>query len=145
MLVLPQNSIRCPPGPAWSLLGVYSIPHSPRRVLNPDTGQGCQGQELPGWLERIPRAHRQGMLMFLSRGRGGFVSDLVKPFLFKAHSLTGKNLEQRAVENTHSPHSQGWGSSSLLLSLPAPDPISLLSRERLRDRSCSSLGLTGST
>lgn len=30
------------------------------------------------------------------------------------------------MENRHSPHSQGWGSSSLLLFLPAPDLISLL-------------------
>lgn len=36
------------------------------------------------------------MLMFLSHGgRGGCVSDLVKPVLLKAHSLTGKTLESK--------------------------------------------------
>lgn len=42
----------------------------------------------------------------------------------------------------HSPHSQGWGSSSLLLSLPAPDLISLLSPER--DCRTGLAGLLGS-
>lgn len=95
MLVPSQHSICCPPGPAWSLTGVQYIPHFPRRVLNPAPGQGCQGQKLPTWLERIPRTHRQGMLMFLSWGRGGCVSDLGEPLLLRAHSLTGKTLESK--------------------------------------------------
>lgn len=44
------------------------------------------------------------MLMFLSRGRGGCVSDLVEPLLLKAHSLTGKALESKEQWRTCIPH-----------------------------------------
>lgn len=48
--------------------------------------------------------HRQGMLMFLSRGRAGCASDLAEPLLLKAHSLTGKTLESKEQWRTCIPH-----------------------------------------
>lgn len=48
--------------------------------------------------------HRQGMLVFLSQGRGGCVSDLAEPLLLKAHSLTGKTSESKEQWRTCIPH-----------------------------------------
>lgn len=89
MLVSPQH-LQGHPLPSWSSLvssGVYYMPHllGEYRTL-PSDKDARDRSCLLGW---------KGMLVFLSRGRGGCVSDLVKPLLLKAHSLTGKALESK--------------------------------------------------
>lgn len=107
-------------------MGVYHIPHDPRRrALNPATAEGCQGQELPAWLGRLPREHRQGMLMFLSQGRGGCASDHngnpVKPLPLGVHSLTEQTLESKEQWSPCIPCIPKDGEPRPLL-LPLPSP-----------------------
>ena len=128
----------------------YHVPHAPRRrALNPATGQGCQGQELPTWLGRLPREHRQGMLMFLSQGRGGCASnhngDPAKPLPLWAHSLTGQTLECKERWRPCIPRVPKDGEPPLSRCpclLQAPDPMSLLSLESLVPLKPCRTGLT---
>lgn len=42
-------------------MGVYYVPYAPRRrALNPATGEGCQGQELPRLARKTPKGAQAG-------------------------------------------------------------------------------------